>query len=165
MTHLPHASWCLICVPARARDDAHRQRREIDQLGNPDVTVLHLDYSFAPDEPGEGGAKALGIVNTENGHSAATMVTQKGSQFAFGVKWVENFLSGRRLDGCASRRTPSPRSLTSRPRRPRTRRRRLPCARPRLTHTRAMDMWSGISELSMLRSGRCAWHWKRSWVW
>ncbi len=31
-------------------------------------------------------------------------------------------MSGRRLDGCASRRIPSPRSLTSRPKRPRTRR-------------------------------------------
>ncbi len=47
LTHLPHASWCPICVPARARDDAHRQRREIDQLGDPDVTVLQLDYVTA----------------------------------------------------------------------------------------------------------------------
>ena len=75
------------------------KRREIDQLGDPGVTVLQLDYSFASDEPGEGAAKMLGIVNTKTGYIATTMVTQKGSQFAFGVTWV-----GKLIERSSARR-------------------------------------------------------------
>ena len=42
VTHLPHRSWCPICIEARGRD---RQHRRVDRSSH-EVPELHFDYAF-----------------------------------------------------------------------------------------------------------------------
>ena len=49
LTHLPHAAWCEVCVPARAKEAGRFRNREVDNVG-PAVkspTVFQVDYTFA----------------------------------------------------------------------------------------------------------------------
>ena len=43
ITHLPHRSWCPVCVKARARDRPHRPQRGPEQKDVPEVV---FDYGF-----------------------------------------------------------------------------------------------------------------------
>ena len=43
VTHLPHRSWCPICVESRARDRPHRA---VDNRAERGVPEVHFDYGF-----------------------------------------------------------------------------------------------------------------------
>ena len=43
LTHLPHRSWCPVCIKARARDRPHRPRRGPEEKEVPEVV---FDYGF-----------------------------------------------------------------------------------------------------------------------
>ena len=79
LTHLPHASWCDICVPARAADPV-RYSKEKDHEPYPAApVVVHMDYTFGSDTAERGkDMKVLGMINDRTGYGCATAVPNKG---------------------------------------------------------------------------------------
>ena len=46
--HLPHRSWCEICVKARKKETPHCSNKR----GERDVPEISMDYAFLKDRPG-----------------------------------------------------------------------------------------------------------------
>ena len=51
LTHLPHAQWCDICVPARAADAAHwtRTEKREEEIDPAAPILIEMDYIFGSD--------------------------------------------------------------------------------------------------------------------
>ena len=49
LTHLPHASWCDICVPARAADPARYSKEKDHEPYLAAPVVVQMDYTFGSD--------------------------------------------------------------------------------------------------------------------
>ena len=94
MTHLPHASWCDICVPARAADPAHYSKEKEREPYPAAPVVVQMDYTFGSDTAERGkDLKVLGMINDRTGYGSATAVPSKGAKHPFPVKWAERALA------------------------------------------------------------------------
>ena len=62
VTHLPHRSWCEVCIKARGREDAHASQKE-----------------FGEAEDSEDKIKTIILKDEESGCMAAHVLEQKGS--------------------------------------------------------------------------------------
>ena len=90
LTQLPHASWCDICVPARAADPVHYSKEKDHEPDPAAPVVVHMDYIFGSDTADRGkDMKVLGMINDRAGYVCATAVPIKGAKHPFPVKWAE----------------------------------------------------------------------------
>ena len=81
--HLPHASWCTVCVKSRARDDPHEHKplalKLSNEVGAP--PLIEMDYTFVEQ------LKILNLTWTNESISAAIVVASKGPE-RYPVAWV-----------------------------------------------------------------------------
>ena len=81
LTHPPHASWCDICVPARAADPAHYSEEKDHEPYPVAPVVMQMDYTFGSDTAERGkDMKVLGMINDRTGYGCATAVPSKGAK-------------------------------------------------------------------------------------
>ena len=79
-THLPHRSWCPICVKARGKEDAHRAVKD-----KGDKAVVAMDYkTFGEDGDEDDKITAIVAKDEVSGSIAAHVCIQKGAQ----DRWV-----------------------------------------------------------------------------
>ena len=77
-THLPHRSWCPVCVKARSKEDPHDKRsRKKEQDGKP---IVAMDYkSFGEDADGDDKLTMIVLKDQVTGCVAAHVCLQKGA--------------------------------------------------------------------------------------
>ena len=84
VTHLPHRSWCDVCIKARGREDAHSSRKE--KGAKP---IIAMDYKeFGEDADSEDKIKTIIVKDEDSGCLAAHVVEQKGSADQWAVQRV-----------------------------------------------------------------------------
>ena len=82
-THLPHRSWCPVCVKARGKEDAHKQ---VHKDGKP---IVSLDYKAFGEEAEEDDKVTMIVVKDEKtGSMAAHMCQQKGASDTWVVERI-----------------------------------------------------------------------------
>ena len=84
VTHLPHRSWCEVCIKARGREDAHAS-----QKGKGTKPTIAMDYKeFGEAEDSEDKIKTIILKDEESGCMAAHVVEQKGSADQWAVQRI-----------------------------------------------------------------------------
>ena len=84
MTHLPHRSWCPICVQGRARDRPHRR---VDRSEHA-LPELHFDYVFLGTRD-ESETQAIQVMrDTKTGMMFAHHVPKKGMSNVHGAREI-----------------------------------------------------------------------------
>ena len=83
MVHVPYASWCPICIGAKARDMEHYARSELPVSAEmlDEHEVIEMDYAVTGDET----ILAIYSVTRQAGH--ATVVDKKGPT-AWATSWI-----------------------------------------------------------------------------
>ena len=83
-SHLPYASWCKICISAKAKEDAHRQRKDVvaDPLQLP---LVEMDYTIVDT------AAILVAVAENHGYGMAIRCLMKGA-VSYSVGAIQRFL-------------------------------------------------------------------------
>ena len=71
LTHLPFRSWCRICVQSKSKQNPSRTLKSRQP-------ILHMDYSFIGDTPGEPQITCLNVVDTLSGLALSVVVPCKG---------------------------------------------------------------------------------------
>jgi hypothetical protein len=87
VTHIPYASWCPICVKAKAKDDRHLQLGAEKQAVDT-TPILQADYSYSED----GLMKILAVFDTSTGWGDTTVITQKGAEEQ-AVQWAQRLIT------------------------------------------------------------------------
>ena len=84
VTHLPHRSWCEVCIKARGRENAHasQEKKEVKP-------TIAMDYKeFGEAEESEDKIKTIILKAEESGCMAAHGVEQKGSADHWAVQRI-----------------------------------------------------------------------------
>ena len=84
VTHLPHRSWCEVCIKARGREDAHASHKE--KGTKPTIAVDYKEFGEAEDS--EDKIKTIILKDEESGCMAAHVVEQKGSADQWAVQRI-----------------------------------------------------------------------------
>ena len=80
VTHLPHRSWCPVCVKARGKEEAHKKVREQGE-----VPTVSMDYkSFGEASTEEDKVTMIVVKDETTGCVAAHVCEQKSAA----DKWV-----------------------------------------------------------------------------
>ena len=79
--HLPFRNWCKVCIAARSKDDAHKER-EISE----DCQEVHLDYCFLRNKKGEEYASVLVLKDRKSKLMGSHVVPNKGASTEWVVK-------------------------------------------------------------------------------
>ena len=75
-THLPHRSWCPVCVKARSKEDPHEKKNK-KQDGKP---IVAMDYkSFGEDAKGDDKLTMIVLKDEVSGCVAAHICSQKSA--------------------------------------------------------------------------------------
>ena len=77
-THLPHRSWCPVCVKARSKEDPHdKKKKQKDKEGKP---IVAMDYKTLGEEADEDDKITMMVIKDEaSGCVAAHVCSQKGA--------------------------------------------------------------------------------------
>ena len=82
-THLPHRSWCPVCVKARSKEDPHDKKNKKEQGGKP---IVAMDYkSFGEDASGGDKLTMIVLKDEATGCVAAHVCSQKGASDQWAV--------------------------------------------------------------------------------
>ena len=84
VTHLPHRSWCPVCVKARGKEEPHRKVR--DRGGKPIVSMDYKSFGEAPTE--EDKVTMIVVKDETTGCVAAHVCEQKGAMDKWAVERV-----------------------------------------------------------------------------
>ncbi len=84
LTHIPYHPGCRCCVAGRKREHTHPLRdsghiRKHADLVAANGTSVCADYFFPKDKPGDSGASALAVCDTESQFLAGHVVDAKGA--------------------------------------------------------------------------------------
>ena len=72
VTHLPHRSWCPVCVKARGKEEAHKKVRE-----QGDVPTVSMDYKSFGEASTEEDKVTMIVVKDETTGCVAAHVCEK----------------------------------------------------------------------------------------
>ena len=80
VTHLPHCSWCPVCVKARGKEEAHKKVREQGE-----VPTVSMDYKSFGEASTEEDNVTMIVVKDETTGCVAALVCEQNSA---ADKWV-----------------------------------------------------------------------------
>ena len=106
VTHLPHRSWCEVCIKARGREDAHASQKE--KGTKPTIAMDYKEFGEAEDS--EDKIKTIILKDEESGCMAAHVVEQKrfgGSMGSSALVQVQREIVDKRSAGSVHQNPPA----------------------------------------------------------